>query len=176
MKLLMSLLMLAVPFGGTAQAQETEEQAKVRAFCNLNSSSPLCTARLRGNAIKSGGVDLAAAVAKGEGYGTSAITADESDDCWAIWSALRDHVARNGRGTLPADYTVLALTKRVVEWDKTITALYISAADDDAAAGKRDVARSKAERLPKFAADVAGPRIINVSESSGMCKRLPKAG
>lgn len=109
--------------------------------------------------------DLAAAVRKGEGWGTSAVTQSEVMRCWATWTALRDYIARNGRGSFPADYTVANLDRRIADWNNAVAAAYAKYPDER-------VPDSRAA-LQKVSAEVNGSGLASNAEWSGACKTLP---
>ncbi len=102
--------------------------------------------------------DLAARVKKGEGWGTSAVTSGEVADCWATWTALREHVAQNGRGSLPADYTVANLDSRIADWDRAMAAAFEDYPD---------------ERGPRSRDALLGPRWAAVVSLAGPRARGP---
>jgi TPR repeat protein len=109
--------------------------------------------------------DLAALVKKGEGWGTSAVTQSEVMRCWATWTALRDYIARNGRGSFPADYTVANLDRRIADWNNAVAVAYANYPDER-------VPDSRAA-LQKVSAEVNGAGLAGTAEWSGACKTLP---
>ncbi|MES2442916.1 MAG: tetratricopeptide repeat protein [Pseudomonadota bacterium] len=109
--------------------------------------------------------DLAALVKKGEGWGTTAVTSSEVLRCWATWTALRDYIARNGRGSFPADYTVANLDRRIADWNRAVIAAY--------AAYPGERAPDSREALQTVNAEVNGTGLASHAERSGMCKTMP---
>jgi TPR repeat protein len=111
-------------------------------------------------------VDLASLVKKGEGWGTKAITTKEVTQCWATWTALREHVAARGRGSLPADYTPANLDRRIADWNGAMTAAFADYPAEQGPTSRRI--------LEKVRGDVNGSGLADSAEMSGMCKTLPR--
>jgi len=168
MKHFVLLMLTFVPLGAVAQTTPAPSGAPradpLVAFCANNPRSALCTARLKG-AEASGPVDLAVYVARGEADGTTAVTRNEIIRCWGAWQGLRDHVARRGRGTLPARYTVAYLSERATEWKVAVKSLFEDAADAE---------ETMRAELDGVAAEIAGPKFPSVAERSGSCHKLPR--
>jgi TPR repeat protein len=111
--------------------------------------------------------DLAALVKKGEGWGTTAVTSSEVMRCWATWSALREYIARNGRGSFPADYTPANLDRRIADWNRAVTTAYAQYPNEKAPDSRA--------ALQKVSAEVNGTGLASNAEWSGACKTLPGA-
>ena len=168
MRWMFALMIVLPPVEGMAQkvppAAGAASNQDVDAFCLANPRSALCTARLAGAETK-GLVDLASYVARGEADGTTVITENEIVACWATWEALRDHVVRKGRGTLPGEYTAPLLAKRAADWDSAVKLLFETTSDAEL---------TKQAKLSRVKVDVASAKITQVAELSGSCKKLPR--
>jgi hypothetical protein len=109
--------------------------------------------------------DLAARIKAGEGYGTSAVTSGEIADCWATWSALREHISAKGRGGFPEDYSLANLDIRIAEWSRAMDAAFEDYPDERVPRGNQALAAARAE--------IGGSGLGARAEASGHCKTLP---
>ncbi|RYD49740.1 MAG: sel1 repeat family protein, partial [Sphingomonadales bacterium] len=110
--------------------------------------------------------DLASRVKAGEGWGTSAITTGEITACWATWKALREHVAQNGQGSFPPDYTVANLDWRVADWTRALERAFAQRPEDRVPESNQELQLARTE--------IGGAKIGARAEASGSCKKLPE--
>ena len=158
--LAMLALVAGAPAPAWAQAPVSDAQ-RVDNLCRLNPASAVCQARLQGKAA-TGGLDLAAAVAKGEGWRTSPETRGEKMACWATLKAIQERIAASGPASWPKSYTPAALGQRAADWAKIVKAAY------DGLEERRPDDERKA--LEEARAQIAGPNIVYAAETAGNCK------
>lgn len=150
----------------TAMGQTAPDDAqRVENICRMNPDSAVCKARLAGKA-GAGGPDLAAAVAKGEGWGTSPITRSEILRCWATLTAIDEAIAVSGQGNWPKHYSRPTLAKRIAHWAKAADQAYADAADYRAEDERKALAGAREE--------LVGPNIVYAAETAGNCKEKKK--
>ena len=150
----------------TAMGQTAPDDAqRVENICRMNPDSAVCKARLAGKAA-GGGPDLAAAVAKGEGWGTSPITRSEILGCWATLTAIDEMIGTSGQGNWPKHYGRPMLAKRIAHWAKAADQAYADAADYRAEDERKALAGAREE--------LAGPNIVYAAETAGNCKEKKK--
>ena len=156
----LTILSLLACAQAPAQAPVSDAQ-RVENLCRLNPASAVCQARLQGKAA-TGGLDLAASVAKGEGWRTSPETRGEKLSCWATLKSIQESIAAAGPASWPKSYTPAALGQRAAHWAKIVKAAY------DGLEERRPDDERKA--LEEARAQIAGPNIVYAAETAGNCK------
>lgn len=153
-------VLLLAPAAAMAQAAPDDGQ-RVENICRMNPESAVCKARLAGKAA-AGGSDLAAAVARGEGWGTSPITRSEILGCWATLTAIDEAIGASGQGNWPRHYARPTLAKRIAHWAKAADEAYADARDYRAEDERKALAGAREQ--------LAGPNIVYAAEIAGNCK------
>jgi hypothetical protein len=164
-RIALAAALLALPLPLPAQSSDAEKR-ELENMCRGNPHSAVCVARQTGQ-NKNEGIDLAARVKNGERGGLTPVTPGEITRCWAVWTAIKEHVAANGRGTFPEDYTVDALTKRAKQWSAEVKKAFAGDKESAEIYSTKEIARARTE--------VAGPLIVTAAEMSGFCKTMPRS-
>jgi hypothetical protein len=160
--MLAALLLSATSGSAVAQNEPGPSDAqRVENLCRLNPGAAVCLARLKGKAA-TGGLDLAASVAKGEGYRTSPETRSEILGCWATLTAISERISASGQETWPKSYTPAALAARAKQWDKAAAGAYKELKDS--------FGPDRAKALEGARAEVSGVNIVYAAETAGNCK------